>query len=460
MKRLSLLLALVGLAVSALLVAWFDAGQVLQAALSIGWRGFALLALWQAGLFLLLGLAWAAVLPGVRPGCLVWGRMVRDTATTCLPFSPVGGYVIGARAVTMLGVPWPTAAAGTAVDVTTEIIAQALFSLFGLLVLLLLRPGSPLLLPLAVGLVAVLAALAIAIRRRAAIGRGLRFLGTRLLGEWFQRQGGLDQVGAELSRLYASPRRLALGTVLHLLAWFGTGGGTWVSLRLLGHDADLIAVLALEALLDALVAAAFVVPGGAGVQEAGYVGLGAAFGVPPDLALGVSLLRRARDLALGLPILLTWQATEWRRAGYRAGRAVRDGLDGAATPPARSASMADTPEYTTLSNGLRFHDEAVGTGAQPQAGQTVDVHYTGWLNDNGKPGRKFDSSRDRGAPFSFKLGAGQVIKGWDLGVADMKVGGRRTLVLPPDLAYGGRGAGGVIPPGATLIFDVELLGIR
>ena len=112
MKRLSLLLALLGLAVSAVLVAWFDAGQVLQAALSVGWRGFALLALWQAGLFLLLGLAWAAVLPGVPPGRLVWGRMVRDAATTCLPFSPVGGYVTGARAVTVLGVPWPTAAAG------------------------------------------------------------------------------------------------------------------------------------------------------------------------------------------------------------------------------------------------------------------------------------------------------------------------------------------------------------
>ncbi len=121
--------------------------------------------------------------------------------------------------------------------------------------------------------------------------------------------------------------------------------------------------------------------------------------------------------------------------------------------------MADA-EYTTLSSGLRYRDEVVGTGAQPAAGQTVDVHYTGWLNDGGKPGRKFDSSRDRGAPFSFKLGAGQVIKGWDLGVADMHVGGRRMLVLPPDLAYGARGAGGVIPPNATLIFDVELLGIR
>ena len=456
MKRLSLLLALAGLAVSALLVAWFDAGQVLQAALSVGWRGFGLLAAWQAGLFLLLGLAWATVMPGVRPGRLVWGRMVRDAATTCLPFSPVGGYVIGARAVTVLGVPWQTAAAGTVVDVTAEIVAQALFSLFGLLALVLLRPGSPLLLPLAVGLGAVLLTVALALRFRAAIGRLLRGLAAHLLGDWFRRQEGPEKVGAELSRLYAAPGRLALGASLHLLAWFGTGMGTWISLRLLGHDAPLLGVLALEALLDALVAAAFVVPGAAGVQEAGYVGLGAAFGVPPDLALGVSLLRRARDLALGLPILLAWQATEWRRAG----RAGRDGLDGKATFPARSANMADTPDYTTLSNGLRFHDEIVGTGPQPQAGQTVNVHYTGWLNDNGKPGRKFDSSRDRGAPFSFKLGAGQVIKGWDLGVADMKVGGRRTLVLPPDLAYGARGAGGVIPPGATLIFDVELLGIQ
>ncbi|HEY0207331.1 MAG TPA: FKBP-type peptidyl-prolyl cis-trans isomerase [Acetobacteraceae bacterium] len=456
MKRLSLLLALVGLAVSALLVAWFDAGQVLQAVLSVGWGGFALLSLWQAGLFLLLGLAWTAVVPGVPPGWLVWGRMVRDSATTCLPFSPVGGYVIGARAVTVLGVPWPTAAAGTVVDVTAEIIGQALFSLFGLIVLLLLRPESPLLLPLAAALALVLVGMALAIRCRAAIGRGLRGLGARLLGDWFRRQGGLEQVGAELSRLYGRPRRLALAATLHLLAWFGTGAGTWISLRLLGHDADLIAILALEALLDALVAAAFVVPGAAGVQEAGYVGLGAAFGVPPDLALGVSLLRRARDLALGLPILLAWQGTEWRRAG----RAARDGLDGAAKLARKGRTMADTPEYTTLSSGLRYHDEVVGAGAQPQAGQTVDVHYTGWLNDNGKPGRKFDSSRDRGAPFSFKLGAGQVIKGWDQGVADMKVGGRRMLVLPPDLAYGARGAGGVIPPGATLIFDVELLGIR
>lgn len=117
-------------------------------------------------------------------------------------------------------------------------------------------------------------------------------------------------------------------------------------------------------------------------------------------------------------------------------------------------------ETITTPSGLQYRDEVVGTGPEPQAGQKVSVHYTGWLDDGGKPGKKFDSSRDRGTPFSFTLGAGQVIAGWDTGVATMKVGGKRTLIIPPDQGYGARGAGGVIPPNATLIFDVELLGAR
>ena len=120
--------------------------------------------------------------------------------------------------------------------------------------------------------------------------------------------------------------------------------------------------------------------------------------------------------------------------------------------------MAETG--TTLPSGIHVTDEAVGDGAEAARGQRVSVHYTGWLDDGGKPGRKFDSSRDRGDPFAFTLGAGEVISGWDLGVAGMRVGGRRRLVLPPEHGYGRRGAGGVIPPNATLIFDVELLGVR
>jgi FKBP-type peptidyl-prolyl cis-trans isomerase len=131
-----------------------------------------------------------------------------------------------------------------------------------------------------------------------------------------------------------------------------------------------------------------------------------------------------------------------------------------ATVPETPATIAgnnmteNTEKTITTPSGLKYVDIKEGDGAVPQIGQTVVVHYTGTLED----GTKFDSSRDRG-PFQFKLGVGQVIKGWDEGVASMKVGGRRKLIIPADLGYGSRGAGGVIPPNATLIFDVELLKI-
>ena len=113
----------------------------------------------------------------------------------------------------------------------------------------------------------------------------------------------------------------------------------------------------------------------------------------------------------------------------------------------------------TSASGLQFEDTTVGEGATATAGQKVSVHYTGWLYNDGVQGAKFDSSKDRGDPFAFKLGAGMVIQGWDEGVAGMKVGGARTLIIPSSLGYGARGAGGVIPPNATLKFDVELLGV-
>ncbi len=120
----------------------------------------------------------------------------------------------------------------------------------------------------------------------------------------------------------------------------------------------------------------------------------------------------------------------------------------------KASKMIKTP------SGLQYEDTVVGTGASPKTGQTCVMHYTGWLWENEAKGKKFDSSVDSGKPFEFQIGRGMVIKGWDEGVATMKVGGKRTLLIPASLGYGTRGAGGVIPPNATLVFDVELLGIK
>ena len=121
-----------------------------------------------------------------------------------------------------------------------------------------------------------------------------------------------------------------------------------------------------------------------------------------------------------------------------------------------AATATASAKEITMPNGLKYEDLKVGDGQLAETGMTAQVHYTGWLTD----GTKFDSSVDRGQPFSFKLGAGQVIRGWDEGVKGMRVGGKRKLTIPPDMGYGAAGAGGVIPPNATLIFDVELLGLQ
>jgi peptidylprolyl isomerase len=152
-----------------------------------------------------------------------------------------------------------------------------------------------------------------------------------------------------------------------------------------------------------------------------------------------SLLPTAMALAVLLPLALA--------AGTRA-----------AGPG--QADKEKSKKMTKTESGLQYRDVKEGTGAQPKTGQTCVVHYTGWLWENNEKGKKFDSSKDRGDMFSFPVGEGRVIKGWDEGVSTMKVGGKRELLIPPDLGYGARGAGGVIPPNATLFFEVELFEVR
>ena len=142
----------------------------------------------------------------------------------------------------------------------------------------------------------------------------------------------------------------------------------------------------------------------------------------------------------------------------RAVAIVSIGLFAAVAPTPSSAQ--DMRKMSITPSGLQIEDTTAGSGVTPKTGQNCIMHYTGWLYENGAKGAKFDSSLDRGRPFEFSIGTGHVIKGWDEGVATMKVGGKRTLIIPPELGYGARGAGGVIPPNATLIFEVELLDVK
>ncbi len=321
MRALSLLLALVGLAVSIALVAWYGFGGVVAAVASAGWGGFAIIVAWQLALFCVLGLAWDAIIPPRerrRPWVPIWGRMVRDASANCLPFSQVGGFVFGARAVTLHGFSWPLATASTVVDVTAEFLAQLAFTCIGLGILLARAPRSELAVPVEVGLgLAVMAGFAFIWLQQGAASLFAR-LGRRIAGRWFDNANDRMQVlQAELGLIYGHTLRLGIGFSLHLLGWLGTGVAGWIAYRLLRVPIDFDDALAIEALLSAAAAVAFLVPVNAGVQEAGYAGLGAIFGVPPELSLGVSLIRRARDLAVGIPILLLWQALEVRRLGTR-----------------------------------------------------------------------------------------------------------------------------------------------
>jgi putative membrane protein len=317
LKKLSIALAVVGILLSTLLVGWFGFGRVIGAIGRVGWREFALIVGWQLVLFIPLGLAWDAIVPVParwRPWVFIWGRMVRDVACNLLPFSQIGGFVIGARAATLLGVPWPLATASTVVDVTAEFLAEVAFTGIGLGILLSRAPNSALAIPLEVGLgLAVVAGAALVWLQQGA-APVFAGIGGRIAGRWFGNAAeGADILQGELSLIYGHAFRLASGFTLHLIGWIGTGAAGWIAYRALGVSIDFDDALGIEALLSAMAAIAFLVPVNAGIQEAGYAGFGAIFGVPPELSLAVSLVRRGRDLAVGIPVLLVWQFFELRR---------------------------------------------------------------------------------------------------------------------------------------------------
>ena len=317
MKHLPTALAVAGLALITAMVAYYGIDTVEDRVFSIGWGGFVVLLLLQTGLFVITGCAWHAIIPRRKrkPGWLfVWGRVVRDAAANCLPFSQMGGFLLGARATTLAGIAWPLAAASTVVDVTAEFLAQVAFATIGLSILLVRAPDSALTLPLAIGLVVSVAGGATSIWLQRGASPVFARLGRKIAGHSFDSaEEWVEAFQGELGLIYGNSGRLAWGSALHLCGWIGTGVAGWAAYRLMGVPIDLPAALAIEALLHVVLTAAFLVPGYAGIQEAAYAGLGLIFGVPPEVSLSVSLLRRARDLTLGIPALLGYQLLEVRR---------------------------------------------------------------------------------------------------------------------------------------------------
>jgi putative membrane protein len=317
-KKLSIALALLGLLLATLLIGSFGFHTVTSAVGRAGWTGFALICAWQFVIFLPLGLGWDQIARarGVRrPLLFLWGRMVRDASANCLPFSQLGGFVFGARAVMLHGLSWPLATATVIVDITAEFLAELAFIGIGLSILLARAPkADPVAVPVEVGLGLLIlgAILFVGLQRGAAplfarVAEGVA--GRRVRGAR-QRLAALH---AEMMAIYSHAGRLFASFALHLLGWLASGFADWIAFRALGVPIDVDAALAIEALLSGIAAAAFLVPVSAGIQEASYAGFGALFGVPAELSLAVSLIRRARDVAVGVPILLVWQIFEVRR---------------------------------------------------------------------------------------------------------------------------------------------------
>jgi glycosyltransferase 2 family protein len=309
---------LVGLALVTALVVHFGLSEVGAALRAAGALGLIAISAIHLVAIALMGFAWWAVAGGraapASPWIFIWGRMMRDCGSEVLPLSQIGGYVLGARAIALHGVSGLAATATTVVDVTVDVCAQLAYTALGLALLLQLKPGAAFILPAFIGIAAAIAAVAGFVLAQVRGARLLDRLSTKLTRDWLgpvaATAGALQ---SEIQRAYA--RRSGVWTcfLVHLAAWIGVATEAWLALQLMGTPLGFGSILVIESLLYAIRSAAFVVPNAIGVQEGAYVVLGAGFGLTPDVALALSLLKRGRDLLIGIPALLVWQFIEGRR---------------------------------------------------------------------------------------------------------------------------------------------------
>jgi putative membrane protein len=328
MTALSVAAAIVGLAAIGGLVAWFGAAAVLGSLAAIGWVGFAAVCLIHLVLIAAMGVAWRLLVPDAPAWAFLWGRLLRDAGGEVLPFSQLGGCVLGVRAVTLAGVPGSVATASTIVDLTLEFLAKLAYTALGLAWLVRLRPGSPAAMPIAVGLaLAGIGAIVFVVAQR----RGFAFLdrAARILGRgWADRAAdGAAALHRSLDAIYRLRGGLWGGFWLHLACWVGSAVEVWIALQLAAAPLPFGVVMVIESIVYAVRSVAFAIPNAVGVQEGAYILIGGALGLTPEMALALSLLKRARDLAIGLPALGAWQMVEggrlWRRARAQNGGFAR-----------------------------------------------------------------------------------------------------------------------------------------
>lgn len=301
--------------------------DVLRVAGRIGVGGFLLYCLWSLGVFGLLGAAWLAAAPGEpasRLPLFSWSRMVREAASDLLPFSQLGGIVLSARVLVTGGMASRRVYGSLVVDMTTEMAGQLIYTLFGLALMasLLIGGGSAVALrPMILGGTAVMIAVMIAFfgMQRAALDLASAMAARFLPGS----VEGLGDVRAELTRIYGRRGHVLLAFLFNLAGWVASGAGAWIVLRLMGIHISFWEVLSLESLIFTLRSVAFFVPGAIGVQEAAYALVGHLFGLPPESALALSLAKRAREIALGVPTLIVWQLGEAR--GLRGANRMEEG---------------------------------------------------------------------------------------------------------------------------------------
>jgi glycosyltransferase 2 family protein len=313
-----------GLCLAAYMFMVIGWSSVLATVAAVGGSGFAALCFYALALLFLLGSACYVLLPHSRDWrlwTLVWSRMVRDSASEVLPFSQLGGLMLGARAAILRGVTKPVAFASLIVDVTAEMLAQIAYVALGLAIFITHVPRSAL---VTSWVAAILIGLGLATLTGGLLLTLPRY-GDWIIGKLAERvlpdaAAATAAVAQSLKAIYRSRLRFGLSLSLHFAAWIASAVGAWIAFRLAGAKVDLVSVLAIESLIAASRSAAVVIPNALGVQEAAYAVIAPLFGVGAEFGLAVSLLKRARDIVLGVPILLIWQGMEGRRILRRASR--------------------------------------------------------------------------------------------------------------------------------------------